>query len=120
MRPWLSRNSPMTTATTVEKRGKIKIISIQPESPAHDPLKMPYPYHIERYGRVGRQDFWKGSPHHLVGFSKKPVAGTVDFDFEDFWFVPEIAIGLYAVFARENGEWYTLTDKITSYHINRL
>ena len=81
-------------------------------------MKMPYPYHISKTGLVGRQDFWKGNPYRLIGFSNKPKAGSVDLELSAFISVPVQAINLYPVFADQQDNWFTEKVKIVSVHVN--
>lgn len=87
-------------------------IHIQPKELPNGTL--PYPYFIKKDGKVGRQDFWKGNPSHLIGFSSLPKSGNVDLVFQDFWSSPEKAVGMYPVFADKDNEWVTKTDPIQS------
>lgn len=105
----------MTTATA----GKVRSISIQPAPTKDDPLKLPYPYHIDSDGNVGRQEFWRGHPAKLVGFAKRPKAGEVDVEFDDFWMVPEVSVDLYPVFENADGGMFTLLSPIKNYSFNR-
>jgi len=82
-------------------------IKVQPEELKDKTL--PYPYFIEKDGLVGRQDFWKGKPYRLLGFSKKPVAGDIELIFAEFWKSPKKATGMYAVFTSKRGQWTTST-----------
>lgn len=76
---------------------------------------LPYPYFINRKnGLVGRQDFWKGKPYKLIGFSRKPVTGIVDLDFEEFAKKPNSAIAMYPVFEHKNGNMTTMMIPISS------
>jgi len=103
-------------------KASFKHISIQPESPKNDPMKMPYPYMIDPQGLVGRQDFWKGAPHNLIGFSEK--GGTViDLELDGFFSDPEKAVGLYPIFEHrdrspEQRDWFTYKTKIASVRVN--
>ena len=77
---------------------------------------LPYPYFIDENGMVGRQDFWKGNPSRLLGFSSKPVVGDMDIRcFLKEPLTPEsmkAGVGNYPVFSNEDGEWVTHYDKI--------
>ena len=77
----------------------------------------PYPYFIEENGNVGRQDFWKGKPEKLLGFSSKPEAGDISLNLEGFWKNPEAAIGMYPVFADKADKWVTNTIPVESVEI---
>lgn len=75
---------------------------------------LPYPYFISEDGSVGRQDFWKGNPKKLIGFSAEPEAGSIDLSVEELFRDAWNAQGLYAVFENEDGEWVTQTTAIES------
>lgn len=112
----------MTTSKSSIKKS-VKSITIQPESPKDDPMKMPYPYIIDaETAYVGRQDFWKGAPHNLIGFSAK--GGTViDLELPAFFRDPEQCVGMYPVFEHrdrspEQRDWFTYKTKIASVRVN--
>ena len=97
---------------TKEKEIK-KVIRIQPEE---NNGTLPYPYFIDKEGSVGRQDFWKGKPFKLIGFSPIPEQ---EFDkrqinLSEFLESPQKAIGMYPIFMYKNKDWYTYQDKIAS------
>jgi hypothetical protein len=76
---------------------------------------LPYPYFIdEKTGAVGRQDFWKGHPLKLIGFSDLPKAGDINLTFEEFVKRPKRAVGRYPVFENEGDKWVTHTNPIES------
>lgn len=97
-------------------------ITIQPAQTAdaaapydvHQPL--PYPYHIEEDGKVGRQDFWRGTPYSLIGF-QRGRREVVVLAAEDFVRDPDKALGLCAVFLDEDGSIWADTRPITK--VNR-
>jgi len=93
---------------------KKKTIGIQPEEKENGTL--PYPYFINEKGFVGRQDFWKGNPYKLIGFS--PISEQKfdkrQIDLSVFLKNPKKAIGMYPIFEHKNKEWHTYQDKIES------
>jgi len=103
---------------TVKKK-KIKnakdektIARLQPKERSNGVL--PYPYFIKSDALVGRQDFWKGKPFKLLGFSKIPEPGDIDLMFSDFKKNTSKAIGMYPVFANEDSNWVTYSERIES------
>jgi hypothetical protein len=68
-----------------------------------DDLKQPYPYFISDEGFVGKQEFWKGRPHELLGFNDVPEPDKVSLLFEEFKKNIETAIGKYPVFRNKDG-----------------
>ena len=92
-------------------------IRIQPESRPN--MTLPYPYFIDEKGNVGRQDFWKGNPKKLIGFSptKEQLFDKEQIDVSVFLKKPKKAIGMYPIFVHKNKEWYTYQDKIGSIEI---
>lgn len=78
---------------------------------------LPYPFFINERGLVGRQDFWKGKPKKLIGLAYEPVAGAMDLSLKDFMAEPQMGVGMYAIFEKKGGLWYTLTNEITSVEI---
>lgn len=92
-------------------------IRIQPKE--RPDMVLPYPFFIDEKGNVGRQDFWKGNPKKLIGFS--PIK-TQDFhkkqiDLRIFLKNPKKAIGMYPIFAHKDKNWHTYQDKIESIKI---
>ena len=87
-----------------------KTIMIQPAEKVNGVL--PYPYFINKNGLIGRQNFWRGNPYKLLGFSIKPIAGNIELEFKDFWKKPKLAEGMYAVFTDNKDNWTTLKDEI--------
>lgn len=89
-------------------------ICIQPAE--RDTKQLPYPFFINEDGSVQRQDFWKGEPAKLMGFSKSKKQGVVrgSISFGDFMEDPERAIGMFPIFEHKNGDWFTYQDAIES------
>lgn len=87
-------------------------IKIQPQELPD--MTLPYPYFIEKDGMVGRQDFWKGNPKKLIGFSPQPSTGSILVFRTAFFDNPESAVGLYPVFEADDGHWFTQTNPIES------
>lgn len=73
----------------------MKTITIQPREMENKTL--PYPYHIDKNGLVGRQDFWKGRPFKLIGFAKSNKINKINLIFEDWFKNPNKCIGMFAV-----------------------
>jgi len=90
---------------------KKQVIRIQPEE---DNGTLPYPYFINEEGFVGRQDFWKGKPYKLIGFSPIPKQefDKRQIDVSTFFESPKKAIGMYPIFADIKDNWYTYQLKI--------
>lgn len=74
----------------------------------------PYPYFIEENGDVGRQDFWKGNPLKLLGFSDTREVGKILLSFEDFRKELWLAIELFPVFINSDGTWMTEQNHVES------
>lgn len=75
-------------------------------------MTLPYPYFVEEDGSVGRQDFWKGNPKKLLGFSAEPVAGQINKTLAELFDDPWMCQGFYPVFENADGEWVTQTNPI--------
>lgn len=88
----------------------MKTIRIQQKQ--HKDFTLPYPFFIDENRKVGRQDFWKGKPLKLIGFSKKSEAGKIDVYFRDFWEKPKVAIKKYPILEWKDKSWHTYTDPI--------
>jgi hypothetical protein len=90
---------------------------LQPEEKQNGTL--PYPYYVDDHGLVGRQDFWKGTPHRLIGFNSTPVSGSMDI--ATFIYTDEIpdedmmlGVGSYPIFADAKDNWFTSGNQIES------
>lgn len=92
------------------------IYTIQPKE--RKDMTLPYPYFLDRNGKVGRQDFWKGEPLRLICFAKKGKAKS-SLTFEEFTQAPEKAVKLYPVFEHVDGKWFTYTDPIDSVKVTK-
>ena len=77
-------------------------------------MTLPYPYFIGEDGGVGRQDFWKGNPAKLIGFSPTTKAGDFSLGVKKFMEEPQKAVGLFPVFADASDNWSTYTEAIES------
>ncbi len=89
-------------------------IKIQPRELSNGTL--PYPFFVDEDGMVGRQDFWKGNPKKFIGFSEEPKAGDIKYarvQYFNMKVTPEVS-GMYPVFERDDGSWYTGTNPIES------
>lgn len=82
-----------------------KIITIQPQH--RDDGVLPYPFHIEEDGSVGRQDVWHGNPERLVGFQKSAKRQDVDLPLSAFLADPQKAKGMFPVMEDSKGRWAT-------------
>lgn len=96
----------------------MKSITIQPQGNSGSSSR-PYPYHIDKDGYVGRQEFWQGDPYRLLGFNIQPVAGDITLELEDFIKDPKSAEGLYPVFSNSQDDWVTHTTPIQSVRVNK-
>lgn len=66
----------------------------------------PYPFHVDAdTGDVGRQDFWRGDPARVIGFTSRPERQQIDLWWEDAAEDPRRAVGMYAVTAGSDGRW---------------
>lgn len=77
-------------------------------------LPLPYPFHIEADGSVGRQDFWRGTPKSLLGFMFSPDRFEIDIEVCD-WLTGDVdVVGMYAVTQDANGSISTWTFPISA------
>lgn len=90
----------------------MKIVTLQP-SPRTDHItedgqeftQLPYPFHVTETGEVLRQDFWRGDPARIVGFTKEPQPGRLVYTWEEVAADPQRAVGLYIVSQDRAGRW---------------
>lgn len=74
--------------------------------------KLPYPLHVERDGTIGRQDFWKGNPSRVIGFTRDVAAQRIDLLWADVVDSPQQAVGTYVVVVGKDGRFSTLVNAI--------
>lgn len=99
--------------TDLERQVSIQVANTEDGSyDVHLPL--PYPYHIDDDGNVGRQDFWRGEPKSLIGFQAERDRHEVDLFFHDFWDDPEKAVGMFPVFVDAGGTFWNHLWPVTS------
>jgi hypothetical protein len=62
----------------------MKIITLQPSARVDhitadgtELTQLPYPFHVAEDGSVLRQDFWRGDPLRILGFSARPEPGDI-------------------------------------------
>jgi hypothetical protein len=80
---------------------------------------IPYPYHVETDGKIGRQDLWQGDPEVLVGFQAKAHVQEVDLLWQVAVSAPEKIPGMFPVFCRSNGSFYSSSlpvERVTVTH----
>jgi len=71
--------------------------------------RLPYPYFVEKDGKVQRQDFWKGNPYKFIGLATKDEQKIV-VPFYKFFKTQRVLIitkGLRPVFADAEDNFYT-------------
>lgn len=83
--------------------------------------KLPYPFFVDEHGMIGRQDFWKGHPEIVIGFSHhtRPEASDDQMSFEEFTKDPQKAVGMYPIMGDCEGEWHTYTDPIETVRVEK-
>jgi hypothetical protein len=59
--------------------------------------QLPYPFHVAEDGSVLRQDFWRGDPLRILGFTARPEPGDIVLWWADAVKDPQQAVGLYMV-----------------------
>lgn len=93
---------------------KNKKLKIQPVVSKNVFDKVPYPYFVDEFCQVLRQDFWQGKPKVCMGFchkGKQKLAVSI----QDIFEKPEMAKTiinrkLYPVFIDNDGHVYNLAD----------
>lgn len=90
----------------------VRVVTIQQEQRTDGVL--PYPFHVDEFGFVGRQDFWRGDPIRLVGFVEDSDSFDVALDVEDFLVDPDAAVGMHPVLADRNGDFATYSGPVVS------
>lgn len=81
------------------------------EYDVHEP--MPYPYHVDTDGKVGRQELWRGDPEVMVGFQKAADVQVVDLLWQVAVKHPEKIPGMFPVFCRSNGTFFSSSRPVS-------
>jgi len=69
--------------------------------------QLPYPFHVNERGDVQRQDFWRGRPLRVIGFTTRVDLQEVVLWWEEVWAAPELAVGRYVVTEDTDGQMST-------------
>lgn len=84
----------------------------------------PFPLTIGEHGIVAWQDFWRGDPFRLVGFTETPDGHRIVLTCAQFLAEtddepePRDAVGLFPVFADRDGGYATFTDPVESVSVS--
>jgi hypothetical protein len=89
-------------------------ITLQPAPNERDPLKLPYPFHVNQDGEIQRQDVWRGHPLRVCGFAADPHRREIDLRWEDAVTDPQRAVGMHLVTADSEGGMATHLSAIAS------
>jgi len=98
-----------------------RVITLQP-APIVDHItpdgieltKLPYPFHVDTDGSIGRQDFWNGYPLRVIGFVADPNRMQIDLYWEEAVKDPQRAVGMYVVAVGADGTYSTYVVAIAS------
>lgn len=81
-------------------------------------VRMPYPWPVDHDGFVQNQDFWRGDPYRVLGFTSDVDARRIDLRWEDAWPDPQQAVGMYIVTTTSDGTfstWQVAVQSMTVY-----
>lgn len=99
--------------------GVERIVTLQPAEyvdhiteDSRELTRLPYPYHVHQDGSIGRQDFWRGEPKRVVGFTADLAKQQVDLWWHEAFAEPERAVGMYLVTQNEDGNMHTVVNAI--------
>ncbi|MGP4995498.1 hypothetical protein [Glutamicibacter ardleyensis] len=99
-------HKPKTREDTRTPEGSIKL---QPDYNHDGSGTIPIPYWIDpNTGNVGRQDFWRGNPNQLLGFTSDVNHFEIVVAWHEWVTDPERGTGLLPVFMKRGGGIYTL------------
>lgn len=109
-------------AQWVADQYKPKIITLQPSALTDhitddgvELTQLPYPFHVDADGLVGRQDFWKGDPYRVIGFVADLARQEVDLWWEAVADGDEQrAVGMYLITQNQLGDMATHLTAIES------
>jgi hypothetical protein len=91
---------------------RMRVLTIQQvERPDH---VLPYPFHIDEDGFVGRQSFWRGNPIRLVGFVESPDSFEIALEADDWFADPDMALGMHPVMVDRAGTYSTYPGEVES------
>lgn len=63
----------------------------------------PYPFYVTECGHIEHQDFWRGRPAQVMGFTSDLRRPKVELEWAEVYCNPESAVGLYAITADSDG-----------------
>lgn len=89
-----------------------RILILQQEQ--RDDFVLPYPFHIDEHGFVGRQDVWRGEPFQLLGFVESPDSFDVAVLAAEFIANPTLAMGMHPVLVDRADNFYTYPGPVAS------
>jgi hypothetical protein len=96
---------------TGERVGKpfetTQVTWVQIQQAVRDDDSTPLPLTIDQNGYVGNQDFWRGDPWRLIGFTADPDEHVIDLQREEFLAEPGRAVGMHPVFMDRKRAWST-------------
>lgn len=97
----------------------VRVYSIQ-QSEGPDG-RLPYPFHIDEHGLVGRQDFWNGEPWTLIGFEDPNADRRSIVLAREAWMAdPNQAVGLWPVFQDHHRTWSTYPTPVTDVTVQAM
>jgi hypothetical protein len=97
----------VTRLLTVQPSSYTDNLWASPDGELVEGTKLPYPLHVNEAGEVQRQDFWRGDPARIIGFTTAVERRAIDLRWEDAWRDPSRAVGMYVVTADSAGRWGT-------------
>lgn len=65
----------------------------------------PYPFRVSEDGAILNQEYWQGSPNHVVGFVGDLRRHEVDVYWRHVVADPQRAVGMYLITADADGTW---------------
>ncbi len=103
------------------------IYRIQPE-PFTDHLtddgvqltKLPYPFYVDGFGNVGRQDIWQGRVTRVIGFQRDLARQQIDLSWRDAVKDPAAAVGMYLVTSDAKGDYGTHQTAVRTLELTSL
>lgn len=79
---------------------------------------LPYPFHVNADGSIGRQDFWRGQAATAIGFVNRPDSYHIALSWSAAVGNPQKAVGKYVVTADSKGQFSTHMVAIESVQVS--
>lgn len=93
---------------------------VEIQQAVRDDDSTPLPFTFDQHGFVGNQDFWRGDPWRLIGFTADPDQHVIDLQREEFLAEPERAVGMHPVLMDRKRAWATWKGAVETVKVREM